>query len=478
MPREQLLAKLQDLQARKQIAVADAAKAIAADDFERANTLHGEADTLGEQIASVQKALDLQPEPEPAPQATGKAARVPFVTEDDEEPTGEEDSFAKGVYVLRYGELDAATKAVTTDLYGKNYMDKRANQMGAFAKYLRTGRYDDSLNELIYTPDVIKSEIRAGFTVDEIKSNKAVQQEATIELGGALVPEDFRMEVIKRLMGQTIVRGRARQINTVRDAVEFPKLEGGDSRHTSAVRVTWVDEVPSSATVAQTNATFGMLKIPVHTVMARTDLSRNLLEDAGVDVVGLIAELFAEEMALDEDEKFLTGTGGGTPEGVLSGRSGAEYTPADGVGYVPTGASSTLTADGLIDLVYDMDVQYRQSAVLVATKGTHREIRQLKDTQNRYLWEPGLNGGQGPNLLGYGIHENEAIGEIAVNSYPIIFGDWQRGYLIADRVGMTVERIMDTDTVGKNKVAVFARRRLGGQVIRPYAFRVQKVATS
>lgn len=477
MPREQLLAKLQDLQARKQIAVADAAKAIAADDFERANTLHADAETLGEQIASVQKALDLQPEPEPAPQATGKAARVPFVTEDDDEQAGEEDSFAKGVYVLRYGELDAATKAVTADLYGKNYMEKRANQMGAFSKYLRTGRMSDALNELIYTPDVIRSEVKAGYTVDEIKANKAVQQEATIELGGALVPEDFRLEVIRRLIGQTIVRGRARQINTVRDKVEFPKLEGGDSRHTSAVRVTWVDEVPSSATVAETNATFGMLNIPVHTVMARTDLSRNLLEDAGVDVVGLIAELFAEEMALDEDEKFLIGTGGGTPEGVLSGRNGAEVTPADGVVSVVTGASSTLTADGLIDLVYDLDAQYRADAILIGTKYTHREIRQLKDTQNRYLWEPGLNGAQQPNILGYGIFENEVLDEIGVNTYPIVFGDWQRGYLIADRVGMTVERIMDTDTVGKNKVAVFARRRLGGQVIRPYAFRAQKVST-
>jgi len=35
---------------------------------------------------------------------------------------------------------------------------------------------------------------------------------------------------------------------------------------------------------------------------------------------------------------------------------------------------------------------------------------------------------------------------------------------------MTVERVKDTTTVGTNQVALFARRRLGGQVVAPWAF--------
>jgi HK97 family phage major capsid protein len=473
--RGKLQAKVEELQKRIDVALADAATAIEGDDFAKATDLHNSVEGLKEQRDTVQKQLDLLPKEEKAPEPTGKAATIPFATDEPSEEA-EEDSFAKGVYTIRFGDVDEAVKAVAKDLYGKDYMEKRANQMGAFAKYLRTGEQNSALNELIFTPDVIKSEVRAGYSVAEIKANKAVQQEGSLELGGALVPEDFRLEVIRRLMGMTIVRGRARQINTVRDKVEFPSLEGGDSRHTSAVRVTWVDEVPSSATGAQTNATFAMLNIPVHTVMARTDLSRNLLEDAGVDVVSLIAELFSEEMALDEDEKFLIGTGGGTPKGVLGNRSGAEYSPYTGVGVVNSGAAAALTGDGLIDLVYDLDAQYRSGAVLVGTKGTHKMVRKLKDGNGDYLWERGLKLGEPPTLLGYAFYENEVLNEVLANTHPIVFGDWGRGYLIADRVGMTVERIIDTDTVGKNKVAIFARRRLGGQVIRPYAFRAQKVS--
>jgi len=70
---------------------------------------------------------------------------------------------------------------------------------------------------------------------------------------------------------------------------------------------------------------------------------------------------------------------------------------------------------------------------------------------------------------------SQALPTVAANAYPFIFGD-MRGYLIADRVGMTVQRVEDTDTVGKNKVAIFARRRLGGQVIMPWMFRALKVS--
>ena len=57
----------------------------------------------------------------------------------------------------------------------------------------------------------------------------------------------------------------------------------------------------------------------------------------------------------------------------------------------------------------------------------------------------------------------------------MIYGDFG-GYMIVDRVGMTIERITDSTLMGTNKVAVFARRRLGGQVIEPWRFACQKIS--
>ena len=91
------------------------------------------------------------------------------------------------------------------------------------------------------------------------------------------------------------------------------------------------------------------------------------------------------------------------------------------------------------------------------------------------MWQRGIAAGEPATLLGYPFLESESIPSVAANSFPVIFGDF-KGYMIVDRVGMSVERAEDTTTKGTNTVALFARRRLGGQVIEPWRFQAQKVS--
>ena len=461
-------------------------------DLESANAKSEEAEQAIEQARSLKKSIDNLDAASELDFGEPQATRPPFDTTDEGrgDSGGEEPSTTKGitegVYTIRYGDINDSLKAVVKDLYGteRNYYEQRDKQQDAFVKYVRAGdarlNVDDykMLKTLILTPDTLKAEIAAGASVSDIKTAKAnTLVEALGDLGGYLVPEDYRLSIVKKLMGAAIVRGLARTVNTSRDSVEWPKLEGGDDLYTSAVRMTWVDEIPGSATVAQTNPTFGMLRIPTHTVMARVDLSRNLLEDSAFNLLQILAELFSEAMAIDEDSRFLTGTGAGVPKGVLGNRTGAEENPVTGIDSVASGNASALTADGIIDLIYGLPQQYRGNAVLVGARLTHRDIRKLKDGNGQYLWQPGLSAGEPATILGYPFLESENMPAIGANKYPLIFGDF-RGYMVVDRVGMTVERVTDVTTVGTNKVAIFARRRLGGQVIEPWRFQAQKVATS
>jgi HK97 family phage major capsid protein len=485
MTLEELRKRFEQYKGSAELSYENAAKALDDKDFEKAKTLRQEGDELIEKAKEYKAQIDamrgseglsIDDDSDPG----GKAVRMPFNTDEPEEEDPED--AVKSVYQIRFGSEDSAIKAVAADLYGNDYNQKRADQYRNFVKYVRVGESKmsmeerASLDELIYTPDTIAQEVRAGYDVKDIKANKTDQQESILQLGGALVPEDARMQVLRRIEGATTVRSRSTVISTARDAVEFPRLEGGNSRYISGVRVTWADsEIPASATFAQTNFELGTIRIPVNVVMARTDLSLNLLEDSGLDVIGFISEQFGSALRVDENEQFLTGRGGGKPKGILGKGTAAEPAPDDGVSEVNSGDASALTADGLIDLSYNPDAQYLQNAVWLGAKDTFKRVRKLKDGNGDYLWERGIENGEPPTLLGYPFFMDEAMPSVAANAYPLIFGDLM-GYYIVERVGMTIQRVQDTTTIGRNKAAIFLRRRVGGQVVLPWMLHVQKVS--
>ena len=485
--------KLAELKKSYKALLDEAAKLIGENKVDEAKAKQAEAAKLKGPLEVMKAQVEAQAELEleelktKAAEAEAKAkqpVRPPFETEDPNAKAGEG---AKSFVQLKYGEIEPAVKAVIGDIYGPEYAynELRHEQMEAFTKYIRFGveRLNAKETSLITTnwkniilqPKLIADEIKSGRSVAEIK---ATLVEGSNDLGGWLVPEDYRAKIIQRLIGNTVVRQRAMVVTTTRDAIEWPRLEGGNTVYTSAVRVTWVQETPASATAASTNPTVGLIRIPIHTVMARTDLSRNLLEDSAFNLLDVTAKLFAEAMAVDEDAQFLTGMGAGTPQGVLGGRgNGNQAAPITGVTSVVSGNATAITSDGLVQMVYAIASQYRNSAVHVMARTTQRDIRLLKDGESRYMWQPSLTAGQPATLLGYPVAESESMDAIGANAHVIIFGDWGNGYIIADRVGMSIERVTDTTTTGQNYVALFARRRLGGQPVAPWAFAAQKIST-
>lgn len=387
---------------------------------------------------------------------------------------------AQAAYVLRFGNPDNAVKGILTDLHGSNYEGLYWAQKAAFKNYLRKGEQFLSrdeyvrLKEIVMTPNAVKAAIAQG--IDNVAALKATMVEAIDVLGGFVVPVDFQARVIERVQGMTVVRGRASVAQTSRDTVEIPVSTGGNDQYTSAVRVTWVDEKPAAG-VAETNLTFGMETIPIHTVMAETWLGRNMVEDVAFDIENYLVGKFAESIQIDEDNRFLTGSGVGCPQGVLPGGSNLLS-----ITEKVSGGAAALTWDGLIGLSYAIPSQYRQNAVWIAERATYEAIAKLRDsTSGQYLWNPyqyqgGANAAP-PRLLGYPVLEQEAMPSISAGAYPIIFGDLS-GYTVFDRIGMTVERYLDSSTARQNTIMYVVRRRLGAQPTELWRFAVQKVAAS
>src|SRR5262249_42497261 len=91
--------------------------------------------------------------------------------------------------------------------------------------------------------------------------------------------------------------------------------------------------------------------------------------------------------------------------------------------------------------------------------GTMASVRKLKDTTNQYLWQPSLQSGQPSSLLGYPVFLWENLDDIGSAKFPVIFGNFQRGYLLADRVDT---RILRDPYTSPGAVKFYVRRRVGG----------------
>jgi HK97 family phage major capsid protein len=124
------------------------------------------------------------------------------------------------------------------------------------------------------------------------------------------------------------------------------------------------------------------------------------------------------------------------------------------------------------------------------SRGTLRVIKSLKAGDGTYLWSsrgdtPALQNGAPPSLEGFPILETETLASPTTNGgsaytasvYPIVFV-CRPMYTIVDKPvgGMAVERYDDSVTAKLNQVVLVIRRRVGGQVINPWAGAVMKIS--
>ena len=67
--------------------------------------------------------------------------------------------------------------------------------------------------------------------------------------------------------------------------------------------------------------------------------------------------------------------------------------------------------------------------------------------------------------------------DVASNSYPVVFGNFNQAYRIYDRVSLTLRRDPFTQAT-TGLVRFHARRRVGGDVVKAEAIRKLKISVS
>jgi len=283
----------------------------------------------------------------------------------------------------------------------------------------------------------------------------------TAATAGNLAPAEYVEELIKVITEISPVRSVARVRQTSNKEIEVPSK-------TASFAAAWTAETGSRTET--TGYTTSLNTIPTHELYALVDISGMLLEDSVFDLEAEMNTEFAEQFAKAEGNAFLVGNGTNKPTGILDGTTVASTTAA---------AAAAIATDDIMDLVHGLKSEYARNASFMMNRSTLGAIRKLKDTAGQYIFQTGFSGQSGlPNtILGHPYVEAVDMADIAASAKPVVFGDYRRGYMIVDRVALSVLRDPYSQASTGN-VRYIARRRVGGEVVLSEAMRALKMAAS
>ncbi len=275
--------------------------------------------------------------------------------------------------------------------------------------------------------------------------------------GGYLATPETTNEILKGVVEFSPLRSISRVRTTSAKSVKVRKRTG-------TFAAAWVAEAGTKA--ESTGLKYGLEEMPVHELYAYVKITNDDLEDSDFNLESELQMEAAEQFGVAEGLAFVSGSGVGKPEGILTNAA---------VATTNSGHATLLTADGLIDLFYAVKDSYAKNGVWAMKRSSIGSIRKLKDGQGNYLWQPGLAGVAPATLLERPYYEAVDMPAVGAGTKPIAFGDFKRGYYIVDRSQMTVLR--DPFSAKNTGTVEFVfRRRVGAQVVVAEAIRTQTIS--
>jgi len=289
---------------------------------------------------------------------------------------------------------------------------------------------------------------RAAFAHDEV-TIRALSGDVDAA-GGYAVPTELIPELVKREPELSELFAFVRVIPAKSNAGQIPRLLTDVSvTHGLAENADWATGATSEPALDQ----------PTYSV-AQTSIfaseSRQVIDDAAIDITGLVRELFVDAMNAERDKMIAIGSGSSQPLGIYS----ATITQSVAVG-------GSITFAKLVAIEHALPKKYRKRARWVFNNTQHQRVMSLTDSNNQPIFKRSPEAGHSPTLLGYSISQQDDLPD-----HWIGFGDLMR-YWWFDREQLGIE----TTTVGgdafkKHQMLIKAWERNDGKVMLPAAFSI------
>lgn len=163
-------------------------------------------------------------------------------------------------------------------------------------------------------------------------------------------------------------------------------------------------------------------------------VSTEILEDNGVDLLGYIATNVGQAVGYAVNSHLTTGTGTTQPTGIMTSAGSG----------VTSGTTGTFGYTDVVDLVYSTDAAVRRMpgfGVMGATSAI-AQMRKVQDGAGAYIWQPSLILGQPDRVLGYPTTENPHMAALATSSKSLVAGDL-KSFIVRQVGGIRLDRSDD-----------------------------------
>lgn len=268
--------------------------------------------------------------------------------------------------------------------------------------------------------DDLSPEERAVLKQGVAKFEQRTQTAGTTTAGGYTVPTELANEIVRSMLAWgpmydgdvarviTSAAGNPMKVPTVNDTA---KSAGA---HTEGTALT--DD-------GSEDVTFGQKSLDAY--VFDTEFIRWSFEldaDSIFSMEALLADLLGERLGRVANAQLTNGTGTSAPNGVVT---------ASALG-VTAASATALTTDELIDLEHSVNRAYRKSpkTAFMMNDLTVKAVRKLKNSDGDYIWSAGdITQGRPATLLGYKLHVNDSMADIATGNKTVLFGDFNKYFV-------------------------------------------------
>jgi HK97 family phage major capsid protein len=287
-------------------------------------------------------------------------------------------------------------------------------------------------------------------------ANPLVSAEDTA--GGLFAPPEFVAQIIKGYIAFSPIRNLANVRTTANKSVQQPKRTG-------TITAQWVGEKVERSVL--TGYSLGRIEIPTNEMYALVLISDQDLEDVNFDIETELRNEFSEQFGVAEGRAFVNGSSALTPQGIV--------THPD-ILVTQSAATGVIDTDSLMDCLYSLPDYYAANATWGFKRSTVAALRKLRYAAGtyEYIWQPAYMDKAPNTILGVPYVELPDLPAVASGANVGILGDFKRGYTIVDRVGMSFKRLAER-WVEDSLIGIYARQRVGAQVVLPEALRIYQV---